>query len=54
MTVKFNQYWRIDPEKVPEYENYLLTKFIPGVNHLGIHIQKMEGYKSLSYQFVAG
>jgi len=38
MTVKFNQYWRIDPEKVPEYEKYLLTKFIPGVNHLGIHV----------------
>jgi hypothetical protein len=38
MTVKFNQYWRIDPEKTAEYEKYVLTKFIPGVNQLGIHI----------------
>jgi len=38
MTVKFNQYWRIDPEKAQEYEKYMLTKFIPGVNQLGIHI----------------
>ena len=38
MTVKFNQYWRIDPEKTQEYEEYILTKFIPGVNQLGIHI----------------
>ena len=37
MTVKFNQYWRVDPEKAQEYENYVLTKFIPGVNQLGIH-----------------
>lgn len=38
MTVKFNQYWRIDPEKTQEYERYVLTKYIPGVNQLGIHI----------------
>jgi hypothetical protein len=38
MTVKFNQYWRIDPEKTQEYEKYILNKFIPGVNQLGIHI----------------
>ena len=38
MTVKFNQYWRIDPEKTQEYEKHILTKFIPGVNQLGIHI----------------
>lgn len=38
MTVKFNQYWRIDPEKTQEYEKYILSKFIPGVNQLGIHI----------------
>jgi hypothetical protein len=38
MTVKFNQYWRIDPEKTQEYEKYILTQFIPGVNQLGIHI----------------
>ena len=37
MTVKFNQYWRVDPEKAQEYENYVLSKFIPGVNQLGIH-----------------
>jgi len=38
MTVKFNQYWRIDPEKTQEYEKYMLTKFIPRANQLGIHI----------------
>jgi hypothetical protein len=38
MTVKFNQYWRIDPAKTQEYEKYILTKYIPGVNQLGIHI----------------
>ncbi|MBI5578407.1 MAG: hypothetical protein HY895_04570 [Deltaproteobacteria bacterium] len=38
MTVKFNQYWRIDPEKAQEYEKFMLTKYIPGVNQLGIHI----------------
>lgn len=38
MTVKFNQYWRIDPEKTEEYEKFILTRFVPGVNHLGIHI----------------
>jgi hypothetical protein len=38
MTVKFNQYWRIDPEKAQEYEKYVLSKFIPGVNQLGIHM----------------
>jgi hypothetical protein len=44
MTVKFNQYWRIDPEKAQEYEKYVLNKFI----------QKVDGYKSQRYQFVAG
>ncbi len=38
MTVKFNQYWRIDPEKAQEYEKYILTKFIPEVNRLGVHV----------------
>lgn len=38
MTVKFNQYWRIDPEKRSEYETFILKKYIPGVNRLGIHI----------------
>ena len=45
MTVKFNQYWRIDSEKVPEYEKFVMSKFIT---------QKVGGYKSQSYQFVAG
>jgi hypothetical protein len=38
MTVKFNQYWRMDPEKIAEYETFILKKYIPGVNRLGIHI----------------
>ncbi len=37
MTVKFNQYWRIDREKVDNYEKFVVHKFIPGVNRLGIH-----------------
>lgn len=37
MPVKFNQYWTVDPEKVKEYEKYIISKFIPGINRLGIH-----------------
>jgi hypothetical protein len=87
MTVKFNQYWRIDPEKSPEYEKYVLSKFICEgrvdeahklleslqsskfqkakkelkqfvenyeTRILTFHIQKVDGYKSQSYQLVAG
>lgn len=37
MPVKFNQYWTVDPEKVGEYEKFIISKFIPGINRLGIH-----------------
>jgi hypothetical protein len=37
MPVKFNQYWTVDPEKVQDYEKYIISKFIPGINKLGIH-----------------
>jgi hypothetical protein len=37
MTVKFNQYWRIDPEKTQEYEKFVIKKFIPELNQLGVH-----------------
>lgn len=37
MPVKFNQYWTVDPEKVKEYEKFIISKFIPGINRLGIH-----------------
>jgi len=37
MPVKFDQYWTVDPEKVNEYEKFIISKFIPGINRLGIH-----------------
>ena len=38
MPVKFNQYWTVDFEKVKEYEKFIIRKYIPGINKLGIHI----------------
>ena len=38
MPVKFNQYWTIDFEHIDEYEKFIIRKFIPGLNKLGIHI----------------
>lgn len=38
MPVKFNQYWTIDFERIGEYEKFMIRKFIPGMNKLGIHI----------------
>ena len=38
MPVKFNQYWTIDYETVREYEKFIIRKFIPGMNKLGIHV----------------
>jgi hypothetical protein len=38
MAVKFNQYWTIDYDKVKEYEKFVIKKYIPGLNKLGIHI----------------
>jgi hypothetical protein len=38
MAVKFNQYWTIDYDKAKEYEKFVIRKYIPGLNKLGIHI----------------
>lgn len=37
MTVKLNQYWTVIPGKTEEYNKFILKKFIPGVNQLGLH-----------------
>ncbi len=37
MTVKLNQYWTVIPGKTEEYHKFILKKFIPGVNQLGLH-----------------
>jgi hypothetical protein len=37
MTVKLNQYWTVIPGKTEEYNKFILKKFIPGVNKLGMH-----------------
>ena len=37
MTVKLNQYWTVIPGKTEEYQKFILKKFIPGVNQLGLH-----------------
>lgn len=38
MPVKFNQYWTVDFDKTKEYEKFVIRKYIPGMNKLGIHI----------------
>jgi hypothetical protein len=37
MTVKLNQYWTVNPIKTEEYNKFILKKFIPGLNQLGLH-----------------
>ena len=37
MTVKLNQYWTVIPDKTQEYNKFILKKYIPGVNKLGLH-----------------
>jgi hypothetical protein len=37
MTVKLNQYWTVIPGKAEDYSKFILKKFIPGVNQLGLH-----------------
>ena len=37
MTVKLNHYWTIIHDKTDEYQKFVIKKFIPGVNHLGMH-----------------
>ena len=38
MPVKFNQYWSVDFDKTKDYEKFVIRKFIPEMNKLGIHI----------------
>lgn len=38
MTVKFNQYWSVDFDKSKEYRKFIIKKYIPGMNKLGIHV----------------
>lgn len=38
MPVKFNQYWTVDFDKNKEYERFIIHKYIPGINKLGIHV----------------
>ena len=37
MTVKLNLYWTVIPDKTQEYNKYILKKFIPEFNQLGLH-----------------
>lgn len=37
MSVKLNHYWSIIPGKNDEYVKFIINKFIPGVNGLGLH-----------------
>jgi hypothetical protein len=38
MPVKFNQYWTVEFDKAKEYKKFVIRKYIPGINKLGIHI----------------
>ena len=38
MPVKFNQYWTIISERREEYGKFMIQKFVPGINSLGIHV----------------
>jgi len=38
MPVKFNQYWTIDFERRDEYEKFIIRKYIPTLNKLGIQV----------------
>jgi hypothetical protein len=37
MTVKLNHYWTIIHGKKQEYDKFIIKKFIPGINQLGMH-----------------
>jgi hypothetical protein len=37
MTVKLNHYWGIIPTLNEDYNKFIIRKFIPGVNQLGMH-----------------
>jgi hypothetical protein len=38
MPVKFNQYWTVVPNRIKDYEKYIIKDYIPGLNRLGIQI----------------
>jgi len=38
MPVKFNQYWTVIPHRIQDYEKYIISDYIPGLNRLGIQI----------------
>ena len=38
MPVKFNQYWTVIPDRIKDYEKYIIKDYIPGLNRLGIQI----------------
>lgn len=37
MSVKLNHYWSIIPGRNDDYSKFMINKFIPGVNDLGLH-----------------
>jgi len=37
MTVKLNHYWTIINSRKDEYDKFIIRKFIPGINQLGMH-----------------
>ncbi|MDM8517834.1 hypothetical protein QUF76_16685 [Desulfobacterales bacterium HSG16] len=37
MPVKLNHYYTIIPDKITDYEKFMIKEFIPGINKLGIH-----------------
>lgn len=37
MPVKLNSYWTINQEKYQEYNKFIIKKYIPGINKLGLH-----------------
>ncbi len=38
MPVKFNQYWTVIPNRIKDYEKFIIGNYIPGLNRLGIQI----------------
>lgn len=38
MPVKFNQYWTVKPDRSKDYEKYIISDYIPGLNRLGVQI----------------
>jgi hypothetical protein len=38
MPVKFNQYWTVKPDQIKDYEKFIISDYIPGLNRLGIQI----------------